>query len=72
MNPHGLLPVVAAAVFTAAAVIASVIASLLIVVEMPAKKMMIQASADAGLSSDETAAIPVRVVRVIVASPYYH
>jgi hypothetical protein len=72
MNPQGRFPVVAAAVFTAAAVFASIIAALLIVLEIPAKKMTIRASADAGLSSDETAAIPVRVVRVIVASPYYH
>ncbi len=72
MNPPARPHVVAEAVFTAAAIFASIVAASLIVLEIPAKEMTIQASADDSLSSGDTAAIPVRTVRVIVASPYRH
>jgi hypothetical protein len=72
MNPHGCPPVAATAVFAAAAIFASIIAASLIVLEIPAGKMTTQASMDDGLSASETAAVPVRAVRVIVASPYRH
>ena len=71
MNPDTRPPVAAAAIFTAAAIFASILAASFIVLEIPAGNMAIQASAEEGLSAGDTAAIPVRAVRVIVASPYY-
>jgi hypothetical protein len=63
------LPIVAAA-FLTAAVLAFVFSTSSIIWGVQSKIAAVQAPDDDGSLADRTAGIPVRAVRVIVASPY--
>jgi hypothetical protein len=69
MDLKSRLPIVAAA-FLTAAVLAFVSSTSSIIWDVQSKMTAIHAPDDDGSIADKIAAIPVRAVRVIVASPY--
>jgi hypothetical protein len=69
MDLKGHLPIVAAA-FLTAAILAFVSSTSSIIWGAQSKIAAVQAPDDDGSLADKTAAIPIRAVRVIVASPY--
>jgi hypothetical protein len=69
MDLKGHIPVAAAA-FLTAALLAFVSSTSSIIWGGQSKMVAVQAPDDEGSLADKTTAIPVRAVRVIVASPY--